>query len=171
MTATIELARTDITALRVDAIVNAANEALQLGAGVAGAIRQKGGPSIQEECDRLGTCPVGQAVVSGAGTLPARWVIHAVGPVWRGGDYAEEMLLASALRSAFKRAEEIGAKSVAVPAISTGVFGFPIRRAAEIAIASARAFAGESNSVERIIFALPDKQVLAAFEQALEATA
>ncbi len=170
MTATIELARTDITTLRVDAIVNAANEALQLGAGVAGAIRQRGGPSIQEECDRLGTCPVGQAVVTGAGALPARWVIHAVGPVWRGGDYAEEMLLASALRSAFKRAEEIGAKSLAVPAISTGVFGFPIRRAAEIAIGSARAFASEASSVDRIIFALPDKQVLAAFEQALEQT-
>lgn len=170
MTATIELARTDITTLRVDAIVNAANEALQLGGGVAGAIRQHGGPSIQEECDRLGTCPVGQAVVTGAGTLPARWIIHAVGPVWRGGDYAEEMLLTSALRSAFKRAEEIGAKSLAVPAISTGVFGFPIRRAAEISIGSARAFASEAASVDRIIFALPDKQVLAAFEQALEQT-
>jgi O-acetyl-ADP-ribose deacetylase (regulator of RNase III) len=152
----------------VDAIVNAANEALQLGAGVAGAIRHRGGSSIQEECDRLGTCPVGQAVVTGAGSLPARWVIHAVGPVWRGGEYAEEMLLASALRSAFKRAEEIGAKSVAVPAISTGVFGFPVRRAAEIAIACARAFSADANSVERIIFALPDKQILSAFEQALE---
>ena len=169
MPATIELARTDITALRVDAIVNAANEALQLGAGVAGAIRQRGGPSIQEECDRLGTCPVGQAVVTGAGNLPARWVIHAVGPVWRGGDYAEEMLLASALRAAFKRAEEVGATSIAVPAISTGVFGFPVRRAAEISVACARAFAGDAKSVQRIVFALPDKQVLDAFEAALAA--
>jgi len=168
MPASIELARTDITALRVDAIVNAANEALQLGAGVAGAIRIHGGPSIQEECDKLGTCDVGQAVVTGAGKLPAKWVIHAVGPVWRGGESAEEMLLASALRSAFKRAEELGAKSIAVPAISTGVFGFPVRRAAEISIASARAFAADAVSVERIVFALPDKQVLAAFEAALE---
>jgi O-acetyl-ADP-ribose deacetylase len=168
MPASIELARTDITALRVDAIVNAANEALQLGAGVAGAIRLRGGPSIQQECDKLGTCAVGQAVVTGAGNLQAKWVIHAVGPVWRGGESAEEMLLASALRSAFKKAEEIGAKSIAVPAISTGVFGFPVRRAAEISIACARAFAADAVSVERIVFALPDKQVLAAFESALE---
>ena len=168
MPASIELARADITTLRVDAIVNAANEALQLGAGVAGAIRQRGGASIQEECDRLGTCAVGDAVVTGAGKLPVKWVIHAVGPVWRGGEYAEEMLLALALRSAFKRAEEIGAKSIAVPAISTGVFGFPVRRAAEISVASARAFSTEAKTVERIVFALPDKQVLAAFETALE---
>ena len=111
---------------------------------------------------------MGQAVVTGAGKLPAKWVIHAVGPVWRGGESAEEMLLASALRSAFKRAEELGAKSIAVPAISTGVFGFPVRRAAEISIASARAFAADAVSVERIVFALPDNQVLAAFEAALE---
>lgn len=168
MAASIELAKTDITVLRVDAIVNAANEALQLGAGVAGAIRRGGGASIQQECDSIGGCPVGQAVVTGAGTLSARWIIHAVGPVWRGGESGEEMLLASALRCAFKRAEEIGATSIAVPAISTGVFGFPVPRAAEISIACARAFSAETSSVERIIFALPDDRVLTAFERALE---
>ncbi len=167
MPASIQLAKADITTLRVDAIVNAANEALQLGAGVAGAVRRRGGHSIQEECDRIGGCPVGEAVVTGGGNLPARWVIHAVGPVWYGGDSGEEMLLASAVRAALKRADEIGAKSVALPALSTGVFGFPLDRAAEISLASARAFAPQARSVEKIIFALFDSASLTAFEKAL----
>src|SRR5262249_39720480 len=112
--ATIELVRTDITQMRVDAIVNAANEALQLGSGVAGAIRVNGGPTIQEECDQIGTCAVGQAVVTKAGKLPAKWVIHAVGPVWKGGTFGEEMLLASAVLQALRRGEDIGATSVAL---------------------------------------------------------
>ena len=97
MPATIELAQGDITSLNVDAIVNAANESLQLGSGVAGAIRRRGGPAVQDECNQIGACPVGSAVVTGGGDLPARWVIHAVGPVWRGGGEGEEMLLASAV--------------------------------------------------------------------------
>src|SRR6185295_13146168 len=130
MPASIALTKGDITALDVDAIVNAANEHLQLGSGVAGAIRRRGGPAIQRECDRIGHCPVGGAVVTGGGDLPARWVIHAVGPVWRGGSAGEEDLLASAVRSSLERAEEIGAKSIALPAISTGIYGFPLDRAA-----------------------------------------
>src|SRR5262245_62781661 len=118
MAATISLIQGDITALAVDAVVNAANEGLQLGAGVAGAIRRRGGPTIQEECDRIGHCETGGAVVTGGGDLPARWVIHAVGPVWNGGGAGEERLLASAVAAALRRAEEIGAKSVALPAIS-----------------------------------------------------
>ena len=153
--------------MAVEAIVNAANEALQLGAGVAGAIRIRGGPAIQDECDRIGTCPVGQAVVTGAGNLSARWVIHAVGPVWRGGDMGEEMLLASAVRSALKRAEEAGARSVALPALSTGVFGFPLDHAAEISIAAARSFAEDARIVERIVFCLFEDRALRAFEAAL----
>ncbi len=168
MAATIELAQGDITDVHVDAIVNAANEALRLGSGVAGAIRRRGGATIQEECDRIGTCPIGGAVVTGAGDLPARWVIHAVGPVWRGGEEGEEMLLASAVRAALKRAEEIGALSVALPAISTGVFGFPLERAAEISIAAARSFAESTQSVKRILFCLFDGVSLAAFEKAFE---
>ncbi len=168
MPARIELAKADITTLHVEAIVNAANEALQLGAGVAGAIRREGGASIQEECDRIGTCAVGQAVVTGAGNLPARWVIHAVGPIWRGGEFSEEMLLASAVRAALKRADEVGAKSVALPAISTGVFGFPLQSAADLAIAAARSFAAEARSVERIVFCLIDDRALEAFEKAFE---
>jgi O-acetyl-ADP-ribose deacetylase len=168
MSAAIELAQCDITTVAVDAIVNAANEALQLGAGVAGAIRRQGGASIQEECDRIGGCAVGDAVVTGAGDLSARWVIHAVGPVWRGGESGEEMLLALAVRAALKCADELGAKSIAVPAISAGVFGFPLDRAAEISMAAARSFAETSQSVERIVFCLFDQRSLKAFEKAFE---
>jgi len=166
MPATIELAQGDITALDVDAIVNAANEQLQLGAGVAGAIRRRGGPSIQEECDRLGGCPTGSAVVTGGGQLSAKWVIHAVGPIWHGGGEGEEMLLTSAVRAALKRAEEVGARSVALPAISAGVYGFPLARAAELSIGAARSFAAEARSVSRIVFCLFDDSALAAFERA-----
>jgi O-acetyl-ADP-ribose deacetylase (regulator of RNase III) len=167
MAATIELVQADITSLQVDAIVNAANEALQLGSGVAGAIRQHGGPEIQEECDRIGTCAVGQAVVTKAGRLPARWVIHAVGPVWKGGNYGEEMLLASAVLQALRRAEDIGATSVALPAISAGVFGFPIAQAAEISVAAARSFAPNADYVQRIVFCLFDDATHDAFRAAL----
>jgi O-acetyl-ADP-ribose deacetylase len=166
MPATIELAQGDITALDVDAIVNAANEQLQLGAGVAGAIRRGGGPSIQEECDRLGGCPTGSAVITGGGQLSAKWVIHAVGPIWHGGGEGEEMLLASAVRAALKRAEEVGARSVALPAISAGVYGFPLARAAELSIGAARSFAAEARTVSRIVFCLFDDTALAAFERA-----
>lgn len=168
MSAAIELAQGDITYVRVDAIVNAANEALQLGSGVAGAIRRRGGHSIQEECDRLGSCPVGQAVATGAGNLPAKWVIHAVGPIWRGGEQGEEMLLASAVRAALKRAEELGARSIALPAISTGVYGFPLDRAADISIAAARSFAEKTTVVEKILFCLYDTASLNAFERVFE---
>lgn len=168
MSATIELAQCDISSVRADAIVNAANEALQLGAGVAGAIRRRGGATIQEECDLLGRCPTGQAVVTGAGNLPAKWVIHAVGPIWRGGELGEEMLLASAVRAALKRAEELGARSVALPAISTGIYGFPLHLAAEISMAAARSFAEKTAVVEKILFCLFDNTSLSAFEKAFE---
>jgi len=160
----------DITNAPVDAIVNAANESLQLGAGVAGAIRRRGGSAIQEECDRIGYCPVGQAVVTGGGNLPAHWVIHAVGPVWRGGNAGEDALLASAVRAALARAEEVGAKSVALPAISTGVFGYPVERAARISIAAARTFAGEAKVVEKIVFCLFDERTFEIFRSGVESS-
>jgi O-acetyl-ADP-ribose deacetylase (regulator of RNase III) len=169
--ASIELAQGDITALEVDAIVNAANEGLQLGAGVAGAIRRRGGPSIQRECDGIGHCPTGNAVLTGSGELPAKWVIHAVGPVWRGGSENEEALLASAVASALQRAEEIGARSVALPALSTGIYGFPVEKAAEISIAEARKFAVRARSVERIVFCLFDGKAFGAFGKAREEAA
>jgi O-acetyl-ADP-ribose deacetylase (regulator of RNase III) len=158
----------DITDAPVDAIVNAANESLQLGAGVAGAIRRRGGSAIQEECDRIGYCAVGQAVVTGGGDLRARWVIHAVGPVWRGGNAGEDADLASAVSSALARAEEIGAKSVALPAISTGAFGFPVERAARISVTAARTFAREARVVEKIVYCLFDERTFEIFRSELE---
>jgi O-acetyl-ADP-ribose deacetylase len=168
MAAVIELAKADITGMQVDAIVNAANEALQLGSGVAGSIRQRGGPTIQEECDRIGTCAVGQAVSTRAGKLRAKWIIHAVGPVWKGGNFGEEMLLASAVLQALRCGEAIGATSIAIPAISTGMFGFPMELAAEISVAAARSFAPAAEYVQRIIFCLHDDQAHHAFEAALK---
>src|SRR4029453_2870967 len=159
MAAVIELKATDITGMSVDAIVNAAKEALQLGSGVAGAIRQHGGPTIQEECDKIGTCAVGQAVVTRAGKLKAKWVIHAVGPVWKGGNFGEEMLLASAVLQALRRGEDIGATSVALPAISAGIFGFPIEQAAEISVAAVRSFIPSAEYVKKIVFCLFDDKV------------
>ncbi|HEY6065149.1 MAG TPA: macro domain-containing protein, partial [Thermoanaerobaculia bacterium] len=165
MPVSIEVTLMDITSARVDAIVNAANEGLQLGSGVAGAIRRRGGQTIQEECDRIGYCAVGQAVVTGGGNLPARWVIHAVGPVWRGGDEGEDLLLASAVLAALERAEEVGAKSVALPAISTGVYGFPVERAAEISIAAAKTFTREARAVERIVYCVFDEPTAEFFQR------
>lgn len=168
MPARIEARLLDITLARVDAIVNAANEGLQLGSGVAGAIRRRGGQSIQEECDRIGACAIGEAVVTGAGNLPARWVIHAVGPTWRGGEEGEEIALASAVLAALSRAEEIGARSVALPAISTGVFDFPVERAAEIAVAAATSFGRTAESLQRIVFCLYDERSFEIFRKELE---
>lgn len=161
--------RGDITAVAADAIVNAANEELQLGAGVAGAIRRAGGPSIQSQCDRIGRCPTGGAVVTGAGALAARWVIHAVGPIWRGGNSGEDALLASAVSAALSRAEEIGAETVALPALSTGVYGFPLAAAAAASVRSARAFAASARSVRSIVFVLRDEAALEAFARELDA--
>lgn len=168
MPATVELIKGDITALVVDAIVNAANEHLQLGSGVAGAIRRRGGAAIQEECDRIGNCQTGGAVVTGGGALQARWVIHAVGPVWGGGGQGEDGLLASAVRNALTRAEEVGARSVALPAISTGVYGFPLERAARISVGAAKEFARSSRVVERIAFCLFDDAAMREFERSLQ---
>jgi len=127
---TIELAQGDLTDLVVDAIVNAANSQLILGAGVAGAIRAKGGPSIQVECSRIGFCEVGEAVITGAGKLPAQYVIHAVGPHM--GEGSERGKLASATRAALRLAEDRHLTSIAFPAISTGVFGYPYESCAEV---------------------------------------
>ena len=164
----IEVALMDITFARVDAIVNAANEGLQLGSGVAGAIRRRGGQTIQEECDRIGHCAVGSAVVTRGGNLPARWVIHAVGPVWHGGEEGEDVLLASAVLAALGRAEEVGANSVALPAISTGVYGFPVERAAKISIAAAKAFTRDARVVKKILYCVFDERTAEIFQGVLE---
>jgi O-acetyl-ADP-ribose deacetylase (regulator of RNase III) len=128
----------DLTQQRVDAIVNAANEALAPGGGVCGAIRRAGGDGIFEECARLGGCATGDAKATGAGRLPARFVIHAVGPVWSGGERGEAELLASAYRRSLEVAEELGCRTVAFPALSTGIYGYPVQAAAPVAVAAVR---------------------------------
>ena len=128
----------DLTEQRVDAIVNAANEALVAAAGVCGAIRRAGGDDIFDECARLGGCATGDAKATGAGRLPARYVIHAVGPVWQGGDRGEADLLASAYRRSLQVADELACRTVAFPAISTGIYRYPPELAAPVAVAAAR---------------------------------
>lgn len=142
----------DITDLEVDAIVNAANAQLILGSGVAGAIRDKGGPSIQEECNRLGGTYVGGAVITGGGDLKANHVIHAVGP--RMGEGEEESKLRNATMNSLLLAEEYNLKSIAFPAISTGVFGFPIQKCAEIMLTVAVEFVKRPTGLKKIVFCL-----------------
>lgn len=162
----IELVQGDITTMDVDAIVNAANEHLQHGGGVAGAIVRRGGRVIQEESDRIGLVPVGSAAVTGAGALPARWVIHAVGP--RMGEGDEDRKLESATRAALERASELGARSVALPAISTGIFGYPLDRCSRIMTRTVRTFGERPSPVELVIFCLFGDDAMRAFREALE---
>lgn len=164
----IRLIQGDLTELAVDAIVNAANAHLVLGGGVAGAIRMKGGPSIQEECNRIGGTTVGQAVLTGAGKLKASHVIHAVGPSYGEGD--EDNKLRNATLNSLRRATEHGLQSLAFPAVSTGIFGFPKDRCAEIMLGTTRAFLKEeTTSLREVIFCLWSRDDLRIFEEKLEA--
>lgn len=141
----------DITRQDVDAIVNAANRTLLGGGGVDGAIHRAAGPELLEECRQLGGCATGQAKITRGYRLAARWVIHAVGPVWHDGKHGEDELLASSYRSCFALAEQHRLRSVAFPSISTGAYGFPMDRAARIAVAETINFLATNNSVERVL--------------------
>jgi len=163
---TIELVKGDITELEVDAIVNAANSRLKMGGGVAGAILRKGGWSIQEECDKIGYCPVGGAVITGAGKLKARYVIHAVGP--RMGEGDEDRKLRDATLNSLKLAEKHGVRSIAFPAISTGIFGFPKDRCAKIMLRAAVEHLRKGSGIKRVIFCLYDDETYRIFSEELE---
>jgi O-acetyl-ADP-ribose deacetylase (regulator of RNase III) len=157
----IEVVRGDITQQRVDAIVNAANSSLLGGGGVDGAIHRAGGPSILEECRQLGGCETGDAKATTAGDLAARWVIHTVGPVWRGGGHGEEEALASCHTRSLEVAREVGARTVAFPAISTGVYGYPVELAAPVAVGAVR-----GHDLELVRFVLFGDEAYEAFRRA-----
>lgn len=157
----------DITTLGLDAIVNAANASLLGGGGVDGAIHDAAGPELLAECRRLGGCPTGQARITKGYRLPAKHVIHAVGPIWRGGRAGEDELLAGCYRASFALAREHGIRSLAFPAISTGIYGFPRERAARIAVAETRQALAVAEDVERVVFACFDRETLALYRREL----
>ena len=166
--AVIELVRGDITRERFDAIVNAANESLLGGGGVDGAIHRAGGPRILEECRKLGGCQTGDAEITTGGSLPARHVIHAVGPIYRGGDANEAALLASAYRRSLEVADKNQIETIAFPSISTGAYGYPVKQAAPIALATVRDYLAGSGCLRRVRFVLFSRPVYEVYARALE---
>jgi len=169
--AKVRIIQGDITEQKTDAIVNAANSSLMGGGGVDGAIHRKGGPKILEECKRIRETewpdglPTGKAVITTGGNLKAKYVIHTVGPVWRGGKYGEPKLLADAYRNSLKLAVSRGLKTIAFPAISTGAYGYPIEEAAEVALKTVREFLEEEDKLEEIVFVLFTESSLHVYER------
>jgi len=169
----LRLVQGDITQQETDAIVNAANSELAGGGGVDGAIHRAGGPVIYEECARIrkerGRLPAGQAVITAGGRLKAKYVIHTVGPVWHGGTHGEEETLASAYRSSLKLATEHGLRTVAFPSISTGAYGFPVERAARVALRAVKDFlvSPMGRALDEVLFVLFSSRDLEAYEKAL----
>ena len=160
----VSLIKGDITQCNVDAIVNAANSALQMGGGVAGAIRRTGGESIQQECDRIGGTPVGTAVITSAGKLMARYVIHTVGPMMGEGD--EDTKLENATRASLELADQKKLKSIALPAVSSGIFGYPVDRCARKMLSTTMKYLSEgAHSLEKVIFCLFDDKTYNEFKE------
>jgi len=165
---TLAIVEGDITKEENEAIVNAANSGLRGGGGVDGAIHRAGGPSILEECRKIGHCPTGQAVITSGGNLPAKYVIHTVGPVWSGGNRNEAGLLKSAYLESLKIASKKGLKSVSFPAISTGAYGYPLNEAARIALKTAIDYLKEHQEIELVRFVLFGKPMLDVFAEQLK---
>lgn len=172
----VDLWQGDITTFVCDAMVNAANTKLCGGGGVDGAIHTAGGPTILEECRKIGGCKIGDAVSTGAGNLPCKWVIHTVGPVWKGGHNDEHTLLASAYMKSFLEGEKLGVRHIAFSAISTGVYKYPLDEAAMIAVNEAKTFLDETSGrkeerkIKRITFVLYNKPLYDYFQKALFST-
>ncbi len=158
----------DITRQRVEAIVNAANTTLLGGGGVDGAIHRAAGPELLAECRTLGGCATGQAKITRGYKLPAKWVIHTVGPVWHGGNHGEDELLANCYRSCFALVEQHEIKTVAFPSISTGAYGFPMERAARIAVRETKSFLERNQSVEKVILVCFGASALEIYRMALQ---
>jgi O-acetyl-ADP-ribose deacetylase (regulator of RNase III) len=167
MNNTIELVSTDITTLEVDCIVNAANNSLLGGGGVDGAIHSAAGPGLLEECRKLDGCATGDARITKGHSLPAQYVIHTVGPVWRGGATGEDDLLASCYQKSFKLVREYNLQSIAFPAISTGIYGFPKQRAAHIAIRETQRELAENKGLARVLFVCFNNETRIAYNKAL----
>jgi O-acetyl-ADP-ribose deacetylase (regulator of RNase III) len=164
----IEVVRADITTLDVEAIVNAANEALAPGGGVCGAIHRAAGPELAEACRGLAPCPTGEARLTPGFALKAKWVVHAVGPVWRGGGAGEEELLGACYRNAIGLAARAGARTIAFPAISTGIYGFPVARAAPLAARASLDAWAEHPGIEGVLFACFSEEDRSAYALAAE---
>ena len=168
MPARIEVVQGDITRQKVDAVVNAANSSLLGGGGVDGAIHRAAGLGLLEECRRVGGCPTGEARLTKGYELPARWVIHTVGPIWRGGDANEDDLLARCYQNSLRLADQGNFRSIAFPAISTGIYGFPLERATTIAVNQAFSHAEGDGSLERIVFVCFDDHAKRVYEAAVK---
>ncbi len=168
---TIKLVQGDITKEKVDAVTNAANEKLAGGGGVDGAIHRAGGPEIMKQCDeirgRQGGCPTGQAVITTGGNLPAQYVIHTVGPIWRGGNSEEPALLASCYRESLALALRHGLPKIAFPSISTGIYGYPTPKAAAVALNTVKEFVDVHQGIEEVRFVLFDDATYESFKDAL----